>query len=190
MPEDYCEDDGGGVDGGLTDENGNQIYIDMRIFAPVTMPSSYSSTHRELLRLEYNFDMWLYGESNVWPPNFLYESRDEHFSDGHIHPGNLIVYAGGAGANSTVPTGEVSSFTVRMSLGTSGNDATYGGSGSEFFYGGDGNDILYGYTGNDIIQGGAGADTMDGGDGIDMLDYRGDTAGVYIVASPREVVRG
>ncbi|WP_262028904.1 calcium-binding protein [Microvirga sp. Mcv34] len=180
VPEDYCEDDGGGVDGGLTDENGNQIYIDMKIYAPVTMPGNLSSMQRELLRLEYNYDMLFYGKSNIWPYSFLIESRGEHFSDGHIHPGDNVVYAGGAGANSTVPTGEVSSFTVRMTFGTSGNDTTYGSSGSEFLFGGDGNDVLYGYGGNDTIQGGAGADTMDGGDGIDMLDYRGDTAGVYI----------
>ncbi|WP_114948944.1 calcium-binding protein [Microvirga calopogonii] len=201
--QDYCESGSHGINGGETDENGNLIYIDIQIYAPRLRQGDETSVFGSMVgtfdSLKYDIDAWLarydfyesfYGrsyESRYEPQYWLYETYGDHFSDGHVHPVNLVLYADeveappadedSVGGNST---GEVSSFTVRMTFGSSGNDTTYGASGSDFLLGGDGNDIIYGYGGNDTIQGGAGADTMDGGDGIDTLDYREDTTGVYI----------
>ncbi|MGO4705269.1 calcium-binding protein [Microvirga sp. 2MCAF38] len=136
---------------------------------------------------QYLILKWYYGEDRE-------SGRPDYKSGG----GWILLGAGDAsdtagnqvGGNSTAPTGEVSSFTVRMSLGSSSDDTIYGGSGTDWLFGGNGNDVLYGYNGNDHVNGGAGADTMDGGAGIDTLDYSGDAAGVLVDVRTNTALHG
>lgn len=166
--QDYCTEEGGGAGGGLLDENGNEIYVDMVIYAPQLRPGEetgfFDAMRLEMNRLEHAFDMWAYGGSDILP-NWYYESYGDHFSEGHVHPDPLIIYAGEVGQNST---GEVSSFTVQVRMGSSSDDVIQG---SGFLLGGDGNDTLIGALGPDVLSGGTGTDTV---------SYAGSTMGVKV----------
>jgi len=57
-----------------------------------------------------------------------------------------------------------------VSLGTAGNDRTFGGKKNDNLSGSDGDDYLYGAQGEDILNGGLGNDSLIGGSGSDTLD--------------------
>ncbi|PVE23180.1 hypothetical protein DC522_16990 [Microvirga sp. KLBC 81] len=206
---DPVTEEGGGIDSGDIDENGDPIYIDIKIYAPQLNPTdeagAFYSMRATYDRLKYEFDRWLtrydfyesvYGRPNntlYQPEYWLYETYGEHFSDGHIHPDNLVLYADeveappadedSVGENST---GEVSSFTLRVTLGSSGNDSiqgsglVMGAGGNDTVSGSSGSDILSGGDGNDVLSGGAGGDILYGGAGTDTVSYAGSAIGIVV----------
>ncbi|WP_445504015.1 beta strand repeat-containing protein [Microvirga sp. G4-2] len=194
-------------EGSYWDEDGNLVYVDIHIRAPELRPGEepgfLDSMRTDLDRLEYRYDQWLYGTSDIIP-YWLYETYGEHFSEGHIHVDP--VYGNEDGENSTGEnaTNEVSSFTLRVRSGSSGNapiqdygvvlggsdndavsggaasDMLSGGGGDDMLTGGDGDDLLIGGSGNDMLMGGDGSDVLDGGEGFDIASYADATAGVTI----------
>ena len=79
---------------------------------------------------------------------------------------DLVVTAGGGGANSLIGTPVPETLN-----GAGGNDTLNGGAGTDNLLGGDGDDILIGGAGIDRLSGGAGNDRLDPGLDYDYFNF-------------------
>jgi Ca2+-binding RTX toxin-like protein len=79
--------------------------------------------------------------------------------------------------------------TLRIIVGTPGNDTLNGTAGNDLMVGLEGNDTLNGLDGNDVLVGGAGADTLNGGLGDDTYTF-GLADGSDIVNEPVNATSG